>query len=284
MPACSCTTITSTAKSDILLVSRLHGIEMGELALRPGRPERFRFDWAGTATDDFYQVTGYELNGAVRGAQLAALNTQITLDPEVASMSCGAQNCPFGALNMGHAWSESLGQTGAEMYPVGVNTIHAGKSIAANTRSGTCGCMMLRNKSKMPVELRSRLHGRDRGMMLFPPGETRGIGFDYAGDNPDDAYLIDAMLESADPTSPQQIALTLSDYIEIFGQFYAVGCPQAGADDLDAVHVPINGVDVLCPFGPLRMSERLTGVTGSPTPAPVSSAKPGTTVVAKRDQ
>lgn len=306
MPSCSCTTVSSKVKNDILLVSRLHGIQMGELLLKPDDPVRFRFDWAGPSTEDTYQITAYDYKGGARGAEITGLKDQLHVDPDISSISCNSSSCPFGALSMNHAWAEQLGQSGAEMYDVGVSMMHAGKSMAANTMPGTCGCMMLRNTSSRSVELRARLHGRDRGLLVFPPGEMVGIGFDYAGDNPDDVYIVDALLEGADPNAPNQssnaplpaapgsakrttagnesIALTLSDYVQIVGQINGVECPHSGASETDSVRLALNGAQVLCPFGPLRMNERLTGVNGALMPAPAPGGNANPTSVAKRNQ
>src|SRR5689334_15102474 len=80
MPACSCMTVTSRHPADdILLVSRLQGMERGRLVLKPGRTARFRVDWAGLGTRDHYDIAAYAYKDGVLGDGLAPLDAHIAL-------------------------------------------------------------------------------------------------------------------------------------------------------------------------------------------------------------
>ena len=268
MPSCACATISSNRSKhpgdDIQLVARLHGIEVGQTVLRPKAPIRFQFDWAGLSNADVYEVSAYTLNKGQRGQQLVPLKDHIALESEVVQTPCGSNSCSFGPLHLNLAWAEQQGQGAADTYDVGVTMINGGLSLVANTIPGMCGCMLLRNTTDTPVQLRSRLHGHERGQLVFPPREVMTIGFDFAGDNPDDAYVIEGTLTPI-PKGPDSkgeldissapALLTLSEYLVLVAEFRGVECSHGA----DAVRVEVNGTAAMCPFGALNMNEKVGG-------------------------
>lgn len=269
MPSCACTTISSRHPADdIELVARLHGIAVGEIVIKPGNPIRFRFDWAGPTNADVYELSAYSIEQGKRGRALVPIRDHIELEHDIVDIPCGSTTCPFGALHLNRAWAEQLGQGAAETYAVGVTMIHGGQSIAANTLPGTCGCMLLRNRTDTVLQLRSRLHGRERGQLVFPAHGSMVVGFDFAGDNPDDAYVIEGTAAPMPgvPSDTTPALLTLSDYLAIVGAFNGLDCPSAAP--MDSVRLEIDGTAAACPFGALNMNERMPANPPSATAAP----------------
>ena len=265
MPSCSCMTISAKQQTgDVVVISRRHGIETGRFLLRPGEPRRFRFDWAGSTNADVYHMSAYSPVNGAPGQQLTPVDDYIKFEEDLVDVPCASQSCPFGLLNMNQAYAEQLGQAGTENYAVGSSFIRGGKAIVLNTPAGTCGCVMLRNTSRTAIELRSSLHGRNGGKLTFPAGATLGIGFDFAGDNPDDVYLLEATPVGAQRSVREDesgkvagaLSASIADFVTMYGQFDGLSCPLDARAPNAAVAVTVNGTTSICPFGDLRMNER----------------------------
>ncbi len=289
MPSCSCMTMSAKQQTgDVVVISRRHGIETGRFLLKPGEPRRFRFDWAGPTNADVYQVSAYSPVNGAPGRQLTPIADYVESEEDPVDVPCASQSCPFGLLNMNQAYAEQLGQAGTEKYTVGSSFIRGGKAIVLNTQAGTCGCVMLRNTSQTAIELRSSLHGRNGGKLTFPAGATLGIGFDYAGDSPDDAYVLEATAVVAqqfvreDESSKVAGALStaIADFVTMYGQFDGLSCPLDARAPNAAVAVTVNGTTSMCPFGELRMYERVAQARA----AAEDGTPPAAATVAKKDR
>src|SRR5262249_27452602 len=266
IPTCACVTLASalpardaggpantksnpprSTANDIVVVSRLNGIALGSLLLRPASPVQVQVDWAGLTADDVYKVAAFRPGTAhpdkVANWRYERIDEDKPLTPipnyvavvRVLPTDCNPTKCPFATLNMNQAIGERVGQGQVEAHPRGVQSTRAGQSLEAQAspasdgsptaESEHCGCVALRPRNG-DVELRATFHGTTLGYMPLKAGEIRYVGFDDGGPHSDDRYVIEAVTKTRTAEQNQvssqggytDTTLRLSDVIEVLGE------------------------------------------------------------------
>ena len=309
MPGCACMTLASThapGGGDVVVVSRIYGQDLGQLVLAPGQPARLRFDWAGPANEDVYEMSAFALENGRRGQALVPLQDHVVMYGAPTPTSCQDTSCTFGTLNLSRAWSGQVGQAEVERHERGVTFTRAGQSLELGASLGSCGCVLLRNPTDTSVMLEARLRGRDIGSVPLDAGGNLQLAYDWGGADPDDVYTLTAAsvpptasigaasvppaVVPPRPVSPAPPALTpgggsmmttamkISDHVQVLGEFDHMTCTPDGGT------LAIAGSQVACPFGALNLNQMVasgaTGTVGGPNaqgrgaPGPPASVPP----------
>jgi hypothetical protein len=100
-PSCGCLSIANQIGKDLALRSSFHGTTVGQATLKATDTLEFRFDWAGSANDDFYEIRA--VDGA--GAEVN-MKTAVRIDYKTSWIKCSTAKCPYGDLAL------DLGQNG----------------------------------------------------------------------------------------------------------------------------------------------------------------------------
>lgn len=297
MPHCGCMSIRSRERAGsqpIELVSWLQATEIGSFILQPEAEARFGYDWGGLDNSDTYTIEAYRLEPDGAGGYRRAANPMTPFFDFIENRGtndadCKKMDCSFGTLRMDRVVNE--GTAGGQ--PVtkrdGVDYTAGGTQIAASASPGTCGCMLISNSSpdKKAVTLRSSFHARQEGVMEIPWDASTErqpvflIGFDWAGTEDQDRYLINALgvSENANVIGDPTKTLVAQDYIRIIGQMDQLECSADGAvlnlprptaplgsappPDVVPSQATASQFQVTCPFGTLSMREQM--VAGATT-------------------
>lgn len=305
-PNCGCVTLRNKSASTVELVSRYHDKEVGALVLAPGPSSQIGFDWGGSAIADQYTVEVWGRQGETRTKRLVPFGDYIEGGNMVAA-KCQEMECPFGSLSMDQAVSASTAGGQPVEVADGVDFMAGGQQVKVVSVIGSCGCMLISNRSKERklIRVRASLHGQVTGEIPIEwdksePATTEGdaigsfqptqlVGFDWAGTENEDIYILSVMGEGqkgGPAGTPASQALRAQDFVRIVGQMPELRCEDDGA--VFKLPVPGGGsFEVTCPFAPLNMNSKVkelqlakpssTSTNGSPDrPANSSPEKPAT--------
>lgn len=90
-PSCACLSLTNRSEATIFVRSALRGSTLGAAVINAKETRRFRFDWAGTGSEDFYIIESMDGDGRV-------LNSSRVLGVDVRPLECDARTCVFDTL------------------------------------------------------------------------------------------------------------------------------------------------------------------------------------------